>query len=475
MKKILLTMIAIMAVSLMSFAQKTEKNSQQETVEAHRVYRVFANNETDSNIIGIRNDSFRGQRMGNSRGPFSGLGLAIAKSYSTVLVQKSVSAMSNLIDLTVRLLAKNKLDREQWLKSAKEQCHFQYKLASDVFIDDFYYLPSFEGALDPADMKFTGFGCISTLKPSAPMPRAKDDLNDVLSTGQRMAAGTQEHADTTELLEFFVTCKIRDDSVGLSRIINHSKFEVELDQFVFDARHSCLPNDSSSCMKLQPFDFMGRKEFVFNLNVKVFSSWVNEAIMLFDNLQIGEFNITARIDSSDLTEDYLFVYDPAKHGDKVSVTGESFLVPRSYTGTTNAPSWGTGQYRLEITINEDCAVNEKWYQKAEKEGAVSMNKKPRWDNSKWKPEWKEMQSRRRSGEAWDMVWRSVTTAYIGKDWVQELVSPLTTAVSAYETVALGKLLEEAASANNKVKSSPVVPAAAVDPMPTNVAVPKGRE
>ena len=69
----------------------------------------------------------------------------------------------------------------------------------------------------------------------------------------------------------------------------------------------------------------------------------------------------------------------------------------------------------------------------------------------------------------------MTTAYIGKDWVQELVSPLTTAVSAYETVALGKLLEEAASANNKVKSSPVVPAAAVDPMPTNVAVPKGRE
>lgn len=475
MKKNLFTLIAIMAFSLMTFAQKSDKSSSPETVEAQRVYRVFANNETDASFIEVRNESLRKQGMGDDRGLFTGLGLAIAKSYGTALVQKSVSALSTLITMTIKLATKNKRDREQWLKTAYQQCHFQHTLESDVFIDDFYYLPSNNGALDPMNMKFNGFGCISTLRPSAPSPGSKAGHNEPPSSEKNTTEDQQMNSDSTELLEFFITCKIRDDSVGLSRIANHSKFEIEVDQFVFDARHSCLPNDSSHSMKLRPFDFKGRKEFVFNLNVKVFSSWVNEAIMLFDNQQIGEFHITVRLDSSDLSEDYLFVYDPDKHREKMRVTGESFLVPRSYTGTASNPSWGTGQYRLEVTINENCAVNEKWYQKKIRVVDVSKNKKPRWDNRKWKPEWKEMRSRNQSKESWNTVWQSVATAYIGNDWVQELVSPLTTAVSSYETVALGKLLEEASAAKGKVKSSGPVPAAAVDPMPTNVSVPKGRE
>ena len=466
MKKYLLTIMAVLAVATMSFAQKTDKNDAPETVEANRVYRVFANNNTNPDVIQSRNELIRNQYMDNNeRGIFAGLGLAIAKSYGTVLVQKSVSAMANLISMTIRLAQKNKLDREEWLQTANQQCHFQHRLSSEVFIDDFYYLPSINGALDPMNMKFTGFGCISTLRPTAfPMDNKVAD-HDTRSLGKQSKEAPKALSDTTELLEFYFLCRLRDDSVGLSRIANHSKFEVEIVQFVFDARHSCLPNDSLSGQKLKPFDFKGRKDFVFNLNVKVFSSWVNEAIMLFDNQQIGEFNITAKIDSSDLNEDYLFVYDPEKHGDKVSVTGESFIVPRSYTGTANSPSWGTGQYRLEVTIHEDCLVNEKWYQKEKKGGNGSKDKKPRWDNSKWKPEWKEMCSKKNSRETWNLVWQSVTTAYIGNDWVQELVSPLTTAVSSHEAVALGNLLEQSMSADKTTPKRAPVPTSALAPMP----------
>lgn len=466
MKKYLLTIIAVLAVATMSFAQQTDKNSTPETVEANRVYRVFANNDINPEAIQSRNELIRNQNMDNNeRGLFTGLGLAIAKSYGTVFVQKSVSAMTNLISMTIRLAQKNKRDREEWLRTANQQCHFQHRLSSEVFIDDFYYLPSNNGALDPMNMKFTGFGCISTLRPTAFPPDKKLGNHDTCKSDKQSLEVQQALSDTNELLEFYFLCRLRDDSIGLSRIANHSKFEVEIEQLVFDARHSCLPNDSVSGQKLRPFDFKGRKEFVFNLNVKIFSSWVNEAIMLFDNQQIGEFNITARIDSSDLNEDYLFVYDSEKHGDKVSVTGESFMVPRSYTGTAQSPSWGTGQYRLEVTIHEDCLVNEKWYQKEKKDGNCSKEKKPRWDNHKWKPEWKEMCSKKNSRDTWNLVWQSVTTAYIGNDWVQELVSPLTTAVSSHEAVALGNLLEQSASASKSTQKCATVPTSALAPMP----------
>lgn len=442
MKRYLLLVIFLLDIFVLSFAQKTNKNNAPETIEANRVYHVFANNEDSINIIEMRNDLLRIRGISNNRGLFDGLGLAIAKSYGTTLIQKSVSAMTNLIGLTIRLATKNKRDREEWLRIANQQCHFQHKLASDIFIDDFYYLPSNNGALDPMNMKFSGFGCKSTLRPSSHLQEKNQKHNNVHK---------QIVSDSNELLEFFFTCKLRDDSVGLNRIANHSKFEVEIDQLVFDARHSCLPNDSSPRQKLKPFDFRGRKEFVFNLNVKVFSSWVSEAIMLFDNQQIGEFNITVRIDSNDLSEDYIFVYDPVRHSDKVSVTGESFLVPRSYTGTSMAPSWGTGQYRLEITINENCAVNEKWYQKGKNDGISNRSKKPRWNNQKWRPEWKEMRLHKPADEVWNTVWQSVRTEYFGNDWVQELVSPFKTAVSTHETVALSKLIDGKAEEKNEKK------------------------
>lgn len=481
MKKFILTLMAVCAISLTVFSQKPDMgDGPSKQVESQRVYRIFANNETNSDLIRSMNDSLKVRGVGNDRGLFAGLGIAIAKSYGTAFIQKTVSASSNLIGMMINLVTKNKRDREQWLKTSNQQCHFQHRLATEVFIDDFYYLPSANGALDPMNIKFTGFGCKSSLRPFDVNPkpetlaktsRSSNDVNG--QQKEKYEMDREAGGDNGELLEFFVTCKLREDSIGLNRIANHSKFEVVLDQFVFDTRHSCLPNDSTSGLKLRPFDFSGRKDFVFNMNVKVFSSWVNEAIMLFDNQQIGEFNITVRIDTSDLNEDRIFIYNPynPRHRDTlVSVTGECFLVPRSYTGTANSPSWGTGQYRLEMTINENCSVNEKWYQKSDnkvKSGKKSKQgkmRKPKWDNKKWRPEWKEMQNRKQSKMAWNKVWHSVTTAYIGNDWVQELVSPFTTAVSTQETVALGKLLDGNNSTGTGTSNSNV-PAAAGAAMP----------
>lgn len=469
MRKQFFTTFVLCSLVMFAFSQPSTNGPKPEMEQTQRVYRVFVNNETSPECIQARNDSLAKRGVRSRGGLLTDLGLAVATGYTNILVQKTMNAASNVLDLAVKYLSawihKNRQEREEWLKAAHLHSRFERKLATEICIDDFYYEPSTSGALDPMNMKFNGFGCKCALCPS-----------DFLRPDARHPQ--KEEVDAEELLEFYVSCKVRQDSMGLNHIANHSKFYVEVNQLVFDTRHTSLPNDSIPGKKLRPFDFNGRKDLTFTLNVKVFSSWVNEAIMLTDNQQIGEFNIVAHIDTNDLNEDGIFVYDREKHGGKVSVTGDCFMVPRSYTGTADAPSWGTGQYRLEMTILETCNVNENWYKRPmpSKSGPIADGKpskkmKTKWDNAKWKPEWEEMKSYRKEPSVWNSLWRSITTAYIGKDWVQELVSPLVTTVVAQEKVTLTKLLFPNGSTAGA--SGGTTPNSATSPMPSGGTSPKG--
>ena len=474
MKKSFFIVGILMLFVELAFAQAggppARNNPSEQTVPAQRVYRVFAVNESDSSLIAQNNEALC--RSGSSnRGILTGLGVAIAASYANVLVQKTVTATSNAMGVVVKyissLIHKEKNDREAWRKAVQQQSRFVQNLATVNYIDDFYYTSSSYGALDPMNMKFNGFGCKCSMSPAEMMGRGGNRKGQSSQSSVIRSGAEAEQASDSEILEFYVLCKLRRDSLGLHHIVNHSKFYVDVDQLVFDTRHTSLPNDSLPGRALKPFDFRGRKNLTFNLNVKVYSSWVNEAIMLTDNQQIGEFNITARIDSGDLDQNGLFVYDPVKHLGKVSVTGDCFLVPRSFTGTSNAPSWGTGQYRLDMTVSETCSMNESWYKVPPKHRRDSlMANKPgkqntaKWDKKKWKPEWKEMQARKREQKMWADLWSSISVAYIGNDWVQELVSPLTTAVCNQEKVALSKLLDVNGNASG------TVPGSATSPMPS---------
>lgn len=459
MKRVILL---VMMVSLWGVAgSQPPAKDNASNIQSNRVYQIFASSEADSVSVVARNESLR-QFGAPQRSFLAGLGSAIVASYSNKLIQESVNLTANAIGFAVKALSawihKNKKDRENWLKIAEQQNHFKIDLGTSSYIEDFYYGTSQNGALDPMNMKFNGFGCMCYLRPdNAPregeLPKAHNkDSED--RTQEKSGKQQDNDLETPEIWEFYLNCKLREDSLGLNHIVNHSKFYVDLDQLVFDTRHSSLPNDSLSGKKQRKFDFRKRKDFTFTVNVKVFSSWVNEAIMLTDNQQIGEFVITAHIDSSDLNPDGVFIYDSALHNKKVTLTGESFIVPRSFTGTANNPSWGTGQYRLVVTVKEDCAMNLPYYQKPPRKKQETSNElaegspepgkskeKPRWDNKKWKPEWEEMKAGRQRQTVFNDAWRSVTTAYVNKDWVQELVSPLTSAVSDVEKMELSKLLK----------------------------------
>ena len=442
-------------VALMGYAQPNQPKDST-NIPAQRVYRVFASSETDSVTLQKRNLALV-QNGASERGLLAGLGAAILAGYTNKLIQETVNATSAVIGLAVKalkiLIYKNRNDRAAWLKTAEAHNHFKQVLSTEIRIDDFYYAPSMSGAMDPLNMKFNGFGCMCFFSPE------KEGDSGNSHTGRHKNSNNSSSDiytfDETGVWEFYLTCKLRDDSIGRNHMVNHSKFYMDIDQLIFDTRHISLPNDSVQGKIQKPFDFNKRKNLTFGVNVKVFSSWINEAIILTENQQIGEFDIKARIDLEDLNEQGVFVYDPVKHYNKVSLTGESFLVPRSYTGTADAPSWGTGQYRLEMTVYEDCAINKDWYQITEKTGKSRGRhpNKERWDDSKWKPEWKEMQEQKHYQTAWSAAWQSVVTAYVGRDWVQELVSPFTSAVCAQEQLVLSELLHVSSPAGGSTQST----------------------
>jgi len=443
MKRLFL-ILTLASISLLGYTQPPKPG---DAVSARRTYDVFVSSETDSAALAVRND--RLSRRGGERSvTLAALGSAIAASYSNKLIQETVNFSAKLFEFGGKvikgLIYKNRDDREAWLRAAEWHNHFTQRLNDDTQIDNFYYTPSHNGAFDPMDMKFNGFGCMCYMQPGSP-----EDDRPTLPKSPCLTDSTTLAEE--EIWEFYLLCKLRDDSIGLDHMNNHSRFYMTVDQLMFDTRHTSLPNDSVPGKMQTRFDFRKRQDLTFSVNVKIFSSWVNEAAMLVDNQQLGEFDIVARIDSDDVDQNGIFVYDPVRHAKKVSITGDSFVVPRSFTGTSSNPTWGTGQYRLEVTLREDCAIRRDWYRdstelrrQAAKPAEERKDPKDipfRWDKQKWGPEWREMQAHGRKRSIVREAWQStIRTAYVKRDWVQEIISPLSVVVCQAEQTALGELL-----------------------------------
>lgn len=412
------------------------------TVGVERKFQILVKINDNEQDVQATNAGLRGLQQqaaaqaGNRRGVFLDL---LKTGFGSSLTQKTVNATSNVLSLGLNYLAGAlKGHQEDWLRTARQECTFTKKLSSETTIEDFYAAPSAKGAMDPENMKFQGFGC-----------------RHYLECKQEPGRGREV---------FLLFCKLRKDEEGLKRIVNHSKFAVELDTLVFDPYFCGLPNDSSGSANCR-FDFERRKNLTLTVKVRIFSSWMNEAILPAIDQQLGEFSITARIDPSKLKAvtdsetgrtDSLFIYDPADPDfDRlVSVSGDCFIVPRSFTGTsdgaTYAPSWGTGQYRLEMDVTESCQVNEDYYLvreagNGEQVANAALPGKRKWDKAKWKVEWKAMKARRKGTPFLKSVWNSIVTAYRGSGWVETFTDPLSTALYTYETAKLNEWLDLAPS------------------------------
>lgn len=376
-------------------------------VDGVRRYTLVVNEGNDS----VRKAFNRGLEEVRGNMDNRGFGDILVNLYKTTASGQAVSITQQLIDVAIGSLT-NSLRSKQpdWEKAVRNESRFERRLPMQMEILDFYARPSKNGPLDPTDMNFNGFAC-----------------------GQEVEYIDSEGNPQKETV-FYVACRMDSTAGGKARMLNHSKFNMVVDTLIFNYTICDLPNDSLG-MDIDtriPFSFEDRMDLRFNLKAQITSSWINEAMMVYNDEKLGEFNITALIEENSVDPDGVFRYyagSPESKDKKVSITGDCFLVPRSYTGGTEpgADTWGTGQYKVEMQVTESCQINPGPY---------------REDKNKWKGEWKQIKKRRKmKGKSmWRQMLDVVTNQYTGQKWVTVLTEPMKTAFIQYETDGISRLL-----------------------------------
>lgn len=304
----------------------------------------------------------------------------IASGYVTSFIDLGVNTIGSLLTRNSRL-------KEEWEKNVKSENVYQTQISTVSEINNFYKLASFDGAMDPKGMYFDGIGCLR-----------------------------KENHDTV----FYISCHI--DRSKINRIINHSKFELILDTLIISPTHSNLPNSVLGI----PFSFEERKNFVFSMNIKILSSWINEIVQLQKNQELGEFNINIPVDQGLLDgKGFLRFVRQETQSPTFKVVGESFIVPRSYMGYRDKSdnyknSWGTGEYKLEITLKETCDVTEQYRKnwKIDRKRRKAMQPQKNFFASSWqtisKQRWDELT------QSWVITTLKAPAGIITKDVIDKL-------------------------------------------------------
>ena len=350
--------------------------------------------------------------------------------YRSTFAGKVIGLSSNIldtgIDLLVKAFTKNKENRLNWESTIRREMTYTKKLPMQTEISDFYRNPSSKGAMDPRDMMFDGFGCRQYL--------------------------TYRDNDNTlkRILVFEIACSLDDSALGKQRIMHHGKFDVKVDSIRFNPYLCDLPNDSltedqvNDALRI-PLDFQKRKNLTFRLNANIMSSWMTEAIEIFKDQQLGQFQVEFTIPDSTVLDSIgkwkgYYTYNSNYSADQenpkknVRVSGECFIVPRSYIGLYNdstsslAPLWGTGQYRIDMQITESCQINDSYYK------IITQNDKQKkmdekWNN-KWKEEWSIIKKRKKNRTFFHEFWDQVKQEFDVNDhkWVCTILDPVKNAV-----------------------------------------------
>ena len=239
----------------------------------------------------------------------------IASGYVSSAFDLGIKTIANLMTRNERL-------HDEWKQTVDAENTFETRISSISEMSDFYSALSTDGALDPRSMRFDGIGCL------------------------RM-----EGKDTV----FYISMHI--DKSKLDRIVRHSKFELVLDTLIVSPYHSGLPNSSFDTV----FSYKDRTNFAISLSMQISSSWMDQLPQMHKDQLLGEFKLNVPVKQTELDSTGFLRYvrngnEPAKY----VIVGESFIVPRSYTGVTDKKSgeliYGTGEYNLSITLKESCSL-----------------------------------------------------------------------------------------------------------------------
>lgn len=334
---------------------------------------VFQDKNIGKDITRKYDAQLEGLRQDMSRGYLSNLlgqGLTAAKKAASTSLMGLVSTGVNMIGDMVRS------KKNDWSAAVARENVFVKTLPMMENIEDFYSDVSFAGALDPSSLSFNGFGCLQ-----------KRDNDTVL----------------------YMVCHLDTTEYGVGRILKHSKFELTLDTLVFNPYKCDLPNDSTLPYSMRvPFSFTNRDNLNLQISLNVMSSWINQAIQLHRDQTLGQFFVNVPINENTLNADSVFRFYRGSSNNKAvcDITGESFIVPRSYIGVRDAngrfhDAWGTGQYKMSMTLRETCSNTE----------AFDKN---------WKADWKARKMNKGHKVDFGRAMRQLWDAN-GSKWVMSIV------------------------------------------------------
>ncbi len=435
----LLFLLVLMATT----ASAQNKNLQ--NTPASQEFKVLVYENSDSTLLTF------GKNI-NNRGILGDSWKAIKGAYRNTALGTISSVSSDLLSAGIGMVVEALRDKKgDWMQQVSKDCKYIKQLPMQQQITDFYATTSTRGAMDLDSIVFDGFGCQQFL-----------NFND------------PETGNPEKFLVFDMKCALKKDEEGKNRMLHHSKFEVEVDYLFFNPYLCNLPNDSLTAQNVElrtPFSFKSRKNLQFNVNTQLSSSWMNEAIQVVNDQLLGEFVINVSIPDSTLLEtgDWnhgYFVYirptkeniarfkltpaqveamkDKAKY---ITVTGESFLVPRSFVGYDDAKKmrriWGTGQYKIDMAITESCDINYDYYLEPMPGATPQMLamgpkfKGRKW-NKYWTEEWNRIKRRQGNRNIFQSIWNDLKMTYGNNRWVYTVLDPVTTVILTNENAALTK-------------------------------------
>lgn len=312
MRKVLLTILCCLLVAAAAAQTRTFTTF------------IYNDDSISSEIQAYCNDFYpsvvRGTRGGELASLMKEAAINAAKGigagYVSAFIDLGVQTVASIVDRRERI-------RREWENTVASENTYLTHVSSISDLKDFYSVPSIYGPMDPKGMRFNGIGCL------------------------------RKNGDDTV---FYISMHINRQKIN--RIVEHSKFELVLDTLIISPYFSNLPNSSFDTA----FSYEQRQNYTMNIDFTLSSSWMTQATMIQDNVELGRFSICIPVRPNNLDSNGFLRY--VRHGDaepRYPVMGESFLVPRSYSGFRESSDeyhdlWGTGEYQISLDIRESCSL-----------------------------------------------------------------------------------------------------------------------
>lgn len=293
-----------------------------------------------------------------------------------MLVSAGTSALSSVIDITatevVKLANYRKNQKQAWMRMIQNECSYTDSISSIRGLQDFYSETSRYGALDPSNINFDGISV-----------RGMRSGEEVL----------------------YLSCHI--DTTRLDHLFQHSKFYLVVDTICFHPYSCHLPNLQANGIRLSPgvqterdnrFSYDERERLTVGMEVSLSSSWINEAVMVQRDVELGKFKLQFTIPSG--TEVYSYSRRAIENNRRriaanpelrrqldtnfVSISGDCFVVPRSFMPISGSERmWGTGEYNMKVKFSETCHF------------VSDENRNPKMKN--WHQDYKQLRSLQNKG------------------------------------------------------------------------------